>query len=311
MSNWTVNDIPEQSGRVALISGANSGLGYWSAVGLARKGARVVMGVRDLERGEQARQDILKAAPGATADVMRLDLASLPAVREFAAEFNAKYDRLDILMNNAGVMVPPYGKTADGFESQLGTNHLGHFALTALVLPKVLSTPGSRVVTVSSGAYLNGRINWADLQSEKRYTPWAAYSQSKLANILFMEELQRRLGAIHADTISVASHPGYAVTNLQRHTEGRLDATIITLLRPLISQPAEPGAIYQLYAATAPGVRGGEFFGPRYGMKGPVVRLGVIARGTDPAAALRLWDVSEELTQVRYEALEGMGRKAA
>src|ERR1041385_6095959 len=190
---WTTADIPDQSGRVVVITGANSGIGYESAAVLARKGAQVVMACRSVDKAEHARQDILQTAPGAKVDILPLNLGDLSSVRTFAETFNARYDRLDILMNNAGIMSTPYGKTVAGFEMQFGTNHLGHFALTGLLMPKLLKTPHSRVVIVSSGVYLNGHINFDDLQSEKRYNPWSAYSQSKLATILFMEELQRKL----------------------------------------------------------------------------------------------------------------------
>jgi NAD(P)-dependent dehydrogenase (short-subunit alcohol dehydrogenase family) len=262
------------------------------------------MACRSLDKAEQARQDLLKRAPRAAAAVLQLDLGNLKSVRTFADSFNAKYDRLDVLMNNAGIMIPPYGKTTDGFEIQFGTNHLGHFALTSHLLPRLLETPASRVVNVSSGAYLNGRINFDDLQSEKQYNPWGAYSQSKLANILFTLELQRRLEAMRADVISVASHPGYAVTNLQKHEDSSLMLQLMsTLIKPIASQSAELGATYQLYAATAPGVRGGEFFGPKYMLRGEVICVGITARGRDTATAARLWDVSEQLTGVHYEAL--------
>lgn len=305
MSSWTANDMPDQAGRVIVITGANSGIGYESAVAFARKGARVVMACRSPERAEQARQDLLKRAPGATLDLMALNLGSLKSVHAFALDFSRRYDHLDVLMNNAGVMIPPYGKTVDGFETQFGTNHLGHFALTALLLPKLLGTPSSRVVTVSSSAYmLNARINFDDLQSEKRYDPWGAYGQSKLANILFMMELQRRLDASGAGVISVASHPGYTVTNLQRHNAGFLNTAMFTILRPVMSQPQETGAVYQIYAASASDVHGGEFFGPRYGMKGPVARLAITPQGRDAALAARLWEVSEKLTGLRFDALD-------
>ena len=306
MNGWTAQDIPNQSGRVIVITGANSGIGYESAVALARKGARVVMACRSLDKAEQARADLLKRAPGASVDILHLDLGNLKSVRSFATTFNASYDRLDVLMNNAGIMIPPYGKTADGFETQFGTNHLGHFALTALLLPKLLETPKSRVAITSSGAYLmGGNIHFDDLQSEKHYSPWSAYSQSKLANILFMEELQRKLTAAHADVISVASHPGFARTNLQNHTRGLGGLLMNSLLAPIMSQSAELGATYQLYAATAPDVRGGEFYGPGFLlMKGEVARTEVNGRGKDAALAARLWQVSEQLTGVHYEILD-------
>ncbi len=304
MNGWTAKDIPYQNGRVVIITGANSGVGYESAVALAHKGARIVMACRSMDKAERARQELLTRAPGAAVDVLPLDLGNLDSVHSFAESFNAHYDRLDILMNNAGIMVPPYGKTADGFGTQFGTNHLGHFALTALLLPKLLETPVSRVVTVSSSAYFNGRIDFADLQSEKRYRPWAAYGQSKLANILFSQELERRLKAARADVISVASHPGFAITNLQANlTTGIMNRTLFPILNRFVSQPADLGATSQLYAATAPTVQGGDFYGPRWILIGKVVRVELNARGKDTALAARLWQVSEELTGVHFEIL--------
>lgn len=302
---WSANNMPDQSGRVVVITGANSGVGYESAVALAQKGARVVMACRSVNKAEDAHRELLKRASGAQVDILPLDLGSLKSVREFSENFNARYDRLDILMNNAGIMIPPYGKTEDGFESQFGTNHLGHFALTGLVLPKLLKTPGSRIVNVSSGAYLQATMNFEDLQSENEYNAWGAYAQSKLANILFTQELQRKLDAAGADTISVASHPGFARTNLQKvENNANSQFNLITFLMPIMSQSAQIGAIYQLYAATMPTVRGAEFYGPRWMLKGDVVRVEVTARGKDVNKAARLWAISEELTGVRYTVLE-------
>jgi NAD(P)-dependent dehydrogenase (short-subunit alcohol dehydrogenase family) len=301
---WTVNEIPNQNGRVALITGANSGIGYESAVALAAKGARVVMAVRSLDKGEKARTDLLKRVPGANVDILPLDLGSLQSVQAFADSFNACYDRLDILMNNAGIMAPPYGKTADGFETQFGTNHLGHFALTGLVLPKLLETPNSRVVNVSSYAYRDGIMNFDDLQSEKRYHAWSAYGQSKLANILFTLELHRKLEAAGADVISVVNHPGFARTNLQKAEYMNIRQRIVSvLLMPMLLQAAEMGAIYQLYAATMPNVRGGEFYGPRWVGRGDVVRVELNEHGKNAEDAARLWEVSEQLTGVKYAVL--------
>ncbi|MBX3081975.1 MAG: SDR family NAD(P)-dependent oxidoreductase [Anaerolineae bacterium] len=305
MRGWTAKDIPDQHGRVVIITGANSGVGYESAVALARKGAHVIMACRSRDKAERARQTILSAVPNASIEVMALDLGSLKSIRTFADACKATHSRLDILMNNAGIMTPPYGKTVDGFETQFGTNHLGHFALTGLLLPKLLETPKSRIVTVSSGAYLNGRINFDDLQSERDYKRFAAYGQSKLANILFMRELQRKLEAARADVISVASQPGYAVTNLQANQQmPPLEATFFTLLKWTMSQPADLGATYQLYAATVPNVHGGEFFEPKLMLRGKVVRRELNARGKDTVVAARLWQVSEQLTGVHYEALK-------
>ena len=310
MNGWTAKDMPDQSGRVVAITGANSGVGYESAVAFAQKGARVVMACRSLDKAEAARRDLLQRAAGATVDVLKLDLGSLKSIHQFAETFNAEYDRLDILMNNAGIMTPPYGKTADGFETQFGTNHLGHFALTGLVLPKLLETPQSRVVTVSSGAYMRARIDFENLQSEKGYRAWAAYGQSKLANILFMRELERKLEAVHADVISVSSHPGYAVTNLQSRGSG-IQKLGMRLMRPFMSQSAELGATYQLYAATAPEIHGGEFFGPERYVVGRVVRVEVNARGKNEVDAARLWQISEQLTGVRYTSLDRAARISA
>jgi NAD(P)-dependent dehydrogenase (short-subunit alcohol dehydrogenase family) len=303
MKGWTAKDIPDQSGRVIVITGANSGIGYESAVALGRKNAHVVMACRSLEKAERARQELYVRAPKAPVDILQLDLGSLKSIHAFADRFNAEYDRLDVLMNNAGVMAPPYSKTVDGFESQIGTNHLGHFALTGLVLPKLLKTPKSRVVTVSSYANLAGSINFNDLQSSKHYFGWLAYCQSKLANILFARELQHILAAAHADTISVAVHPGHAVTNLQNHPANWFDAFVLPIANATMGQSAELGATYQLYAATAPEVRGGKFYGPKYLLRGEVVRVGYTARAKNDATAARLWQVSEQLTGVRYEAL--------
>lgn len=302
MHRWTAKDMPDQHDRVVVITGANSGVGYESALAFAKKGARVVMAVRSTEKGERARQDILKIVPTATLDIVPLNLGSLKSVHDFADALTSCYDRLDILMNNAGIMVPPYGKTADGFETQFGTNHLGHFALTGLLLPILLKTPDSRIVNVSSSAYALGRMDFDNLQAEKGYRPPAAYSQSKLANVLFTLELQRKLEAAGAATISVVSQPGYARTNLQNnpHPFSLMDYTVYPLLRRFMSQPAELGAESQLYAATAPDVRGGDFYEPRLLLTGRVVKRDIMAHGKNEADAARLWQVSEQLTGVRY-----------
>jgi NAD(P)-dependent dehydrogenase (short-subunit alcohol dehydrogenase family) len=286
-----------------VITGSNSGIGYESAVALARKNAHVVMACRSLEKAERARQELYQRAPNATVDLLQLDLGSLQSIRAFAEAFDAAYDRLDILMNNAGIMAPPYGTTVDGFESQFGTNHLGHFALTGLLLSKLLNTAKSRVVTISSYANLGGWINFDDLQSSKRYIGWLAYCQSKLANIHFARQLQKKLEAAHAETISVVCHPGHAVTNLQTHPANAVDAMMLRSANATMGQPAELGATYQLYAAIAPEVRGGKFYGPKYLLRGEVVEASYTARARNDADAAHLWQVSEELTGVHYDAL--------
>jgi len=254
---------------------------------------------------------LLARAPKAMVDILRLDLGSLQSIHGFAEEFDAAYDRLDVLMNNAGIMAPPYSKTVDGFESQIGTNHLGHFALTGLVLPKLLKTPKSRVVTLSSYANLAGWINFHDLQSSKWYIGWVAYCQSKLANILFARELQHILTAAQAEPISVAVHPGHAVTNLQTHPANWFDAFILPIANSTMGQSAEAGATYQLYAAIAPEVVGGEFYGPKYVLRGEVIHERYTARAKNNADAARLWQISEQLTGVHYEALNRTLRQVA
>jgi len=225
---WTVADVPGQSGRTAVVTGANSGIGFEAAAVLAQRGADTILACRDVGKAEAAAARVTAAAPGTTVSVVRLDLASLDSVRAAAAEILAGHERLDLLINNAGLMWPAYGKTADGFELQFGTNHLGHFALTCLLIEAMLPVPGSRVVTVSSNGHRTGRINFADLQSERRYGRLAAYAQSKLANLMFTYELQRRLAAAGAPTVALAAHPGVAFTDLTRH----LPAVLQSAYRP-------------------------------------------------------------------------------
>ena len=308
---WTLRDVPDQTGRTIVVTGANSGLGLETARALAGRGAHVVLACRSSEKAEAAQRGILASHPRASVEVMPLDLANLSSVRVFGATFTGRHDRLDVLCNNAGVMALPRRETADGFEMQIGTNHLGHFALTGLLLPLLLRTPGSRVVTQSSGMHRIGRIFFDDLQGSTRYGRWAAYGQSKLANLLFAYELQRRLASFGASTISVACHPGYAATELQfagaRMEGSTLMERIFALGNRLLAQDAASGALPMLYAATASDVRGGEYFGPD-GMGelwGAPKRVASNGRSRDTAVAARLWSTSEELTRVRYEALVG------
>jgi len=307
---WTAANIPDLTHKVALVTGANSGLGYQTTLALARKGAQVIMACRSRQKGEQALAQIKRAVPAAALDFRELDLGNLQSVRAFAEGVRSAYDRLDLLINNAGVMALPYRETADGFEMQFGVNHLGHFALTGLLLDLLLATPGARVVTVSSLMHRNGRINFDDLQSQKQYSKWAAYGQSKLANLLFAYELQRRLTAVSASTISVATHPGYAATHLQEagpNMEGAtLQKQIMDLANKIFAQSAAMGALPTLYAATAADVHGGEFYGPDGfgGARGYPTRTDSSPRSHDMAAAVKLWQVSEKLTGVTYPALE-------
>lgn len=299
---WISQHLLQQTGKTALITGANSGLGFETARVLAQAGARVVLAVRDTVKGDRAVAAIRRVVPGADLELLPLDLASLTSIRRAAAAFLRTHDRLDILINNAGVMAIPRRVTADDFEMQLGINHLGHFALTGLLLPLILTTPAARIVTVSSGAHVFGRINFDDLQSERSYSMWGAYGQSKLANLLFAYELQRRLAAAGREAISVAVHPGYAATNLQavgpEMTGSRLGARIMTAANRVLAQSAAMGALPELYAATAPDVRGGDYIGPDgfLGQQGFPVKVKSNRRSHDQAVAARLWAVSEALT---------------
>ncbi len=310
MSKWTANDIPDQTGRTVIVTGANSGIGFETTKALAAKGATLVMACRNLDKANAAandiRQEVTQESNGARLDILPLDLADLASVRTFAESFKAKYDRLDLLINNAGVMVPPYTKTADGFELQFGANHLGHFALTGRLMEQLLGTQGSRIVSVSSGAHRMGTMDFGNLQAEQGYKPWQAYGRSKLANLLFTLELQNRLEAAKADTIAVAAHPGGTKTNLQ--------SNMSRFLRPLanlIMQEQAMGALPTLYAATAPGVKGNDYYGPDgfQEMQGYPTRVDSSEESQDVGKARQLWVESERLTGVRYEALETVAAK--
>ena len=295
---WTERDVPAQAGRVAVVTGANSGIGLETARVLARQGAQVVLAVRDRARGEAARDDVARRDPAAAATVRTLDLASLESVQAFADGFAGDHGRLDLLINNAGLMMPPFGRTADGFEQQFGINHLGHFALTGRLLPLLLRTAGARVVTVSSLAHRYGRLDFDNLNAEKRYSPTAAYGYSKLANLLFMRELQRRCHRGPDSLLSTAAHPGATRTRLQRHSP--LIRRVMKL--PFISQDAAAGAWPTLYAATAADVAGGDYFGPGgpFEMTGPPAPAFMSRHARDDDGARRLWDLSERLTGVAF-----------
>jgi NAD(P)-dependent dehydrogenase (short-subunit alcohol dehydrogenase family) len=302
---WTASHIPDQHDRTAVVTGANSGIGLVTARELARAGARVIMACRDTAKGERAAASVRAEVSEATIQVAPLDLASLESVRAFAGGFSDA--RLDLLINNAGVMVPPKRTTADGFELQFGTNHLGHFALTGLLLDKLLATPAARVVTVSSTAHKIGRINFDDLQSDRSYWRWPRYGQSKLANLLFAREFDRRLRSAGADVLSVAAHPGYAATNLQfAATPSRTERWGSAVLNRVVAQDAEHGALPTLYAATAD-IPGGSFVGPDglQEMRGHPKLVKPTRAARNPQTARRLWEVSEELTGVRFELRPG------
>ena len=302
---WTAAAIPDLSGRTAVVTGANAGIGLETARVLARHGAEVILACRNLDRAKRAADLIRAENGGASVATVRLDLASLASVRHAAEEIRSTWPRLALLINNAGGMEPPYERTEDGFELTLASNHLGHFALTGLVLDRLLVTPGSRIVTISSIGHMDGVISFDDLQSERGYDPGAAYGQSKLANLLFTYELDRRLSAAGAPTIALGSHPGVVYTDLFR-TRSKLNQALLSPRLRIINfwavQNVHMGALPALRAATDPSAQGGGYYGPRgrffTGYPEPVTSS---ARSHDVADQARLWQVSEELTGVCYD----------
>jgi NAD(P)-dependent dehydrogenase (short-subunit alcohol dehydrogenase family) len=308
-SLWTYENITDQTGKIAIITGANSGIGFHTSRALAAKGAKVVMACRDLEKGQHAVSAILEDYPRSSLELFYLDLADLRSVKSLVHAFAEKHTHLHILINNAGLMATPYRQTVDGFELQFGVNHLGHFALTGLLLEQLLSTPAARVVTVTSMMYITGIIDFTDLMSQKKYNRWNGYARSKLANLLFVYELQRRLQAHGCSSISLAAHPGYAATNLQVTGPG-MDQNRLLLLAMktgnLFAQSEKMGALPSLFAAVAPDAQGADFIGPGglMGMRGYPVKCQSNATSHDPATAERLWAVSEELTGVHYSRLD-------
>lgn len=296
---WTYDDIPDQTGRTAIVTGANAGIGYETARALASKGARVIMACRSRERGEAALARVKEEKPAGTAELELLDLGSLASVRAFAERFLASDAPLDLLINNAGVMIPPASKTEDGFEMQIGVNYLGHHALTGLLLNRVLATPDARIVTVSSIAHRAGRIDLESFRGERPYKPWREYCQSKLACLMFTLELQRRLESSRSVAISVAAHPGATKTDLQRHS------SVLEALTGVMAMAAWKGALPTLHAATAPEVHGGDYSGPRGLMEavGYPAPAKIAKQARDEAVAKRMWTAAEEMTGVRFEGL--------
>jgi NAD(P)-dependent dehydrogenase (short-subunit alcohol dehydrogenase family) len=300
--------IPSLTGRTIVVTGANSGLGYEATRIFAEKDASVVMACRDTDRGREAAERISRTIPGAALEVLELDLADLDSVRAFVARFEADYEDLHVLCNNAGVMAIPRRETADGFETQFGVNHLGHFALTGLLCETLAGTDDeTRVITQSSAAHENGEIDFEDLQGERSYSKWGAYGQSKLANVLFAYELDRRLSAAGLDVKSVACHPGYAATELQT-TGPAMEGSLLKQwtmagANRLVAQSAAMGALPMLYAGTASTIEGGEYIGPDgpFGARGYPTRAESSARSHDRVAAERLWEVSTELTGVEFD----------
>jgi NAD(P)-dependent dehydrogenase (short-subunit alcohol dehydrogenase family) len=307
VKNWGFEDIPDQTGRVAIVTGANTGIGLETARMLALKGAEVVLACRNLEKGKAAAARITAEKPSAKVSVEALDLSDLDSVAAFATRFTQSHSQLDLLINNAGVMIPPFSRTKQGFELQLGTNHLGHFALTARLLPLVAKTPGSRVVVVSSGAQNFGKIDFDDLNWERRsYSAWRAYSQSKLANMLFALELNRRLTAAGSEVRATAAHPGYTGTDLQRTSR------LLQFMNRIVAMKPAEGALPTLRAAVDPSALGGTYWGPKglTEMNGPPAPASISKAAQDLKVAARLWEVSEKLTGVTFAIPEATARRA-
>jgi NAD(P)-dependent dehydrogenase (short-subunit alcohol dehydrogenase family) len=291
-----LENLPDQTGRVAIVTGANTGIGFETAAALAANGAKAVMACRNRQKAEGAIDRIRERTPGADLEFVELDLASLASVERFADAFRARHDRLDLLINNAGVMIPPFGRTEDGFELQFGCNHLGHFALTGRLLDILDATPGARVVTVSSMAHRYGSIDFDNLNAEKGYDKMPAYGQSKLANLLFTFELTRRLQAAGSSVVATAAHPGWTGTDLQRHS------TLIEFLNHFFAQSPPMGALPTLRAATDPQAGGGDYFGPSglFEMRGYPIKVTAAPAAQNEVDAKRLWEVSEQLTGVSF-----------
>ncbi len=304
-NNWTIHNIPDLSGKVIIVTGANSGIGFESTKEFARKGAEVILACRNMDKAEAALQEIKQEIPAAKVIVMQLDLASQKSIHQFAEAFKSNYDRLDVLLNNAGIMWVPYGKTEDGFERQFGTNHLGHFALTGLLLDVILATPDARVVNVSSMGHNTGVMDWDNLMFEggKDYGRHSSYGRTKLANLLFTYELQRRFEAAGSSATTLAAHPGSSNTNLAEHLVGSWFMRLLfAILYPLITQSSAMGALPSIRASVDPQATGGQYFGPSGFMeqRGYPVVVKSNSRSHNQADARKLWEVSEELTGVVF-----------
>jgi NAD(P)-dependent dehydrogenase (short-subunit alcohol dehydrogenase family) len=306
---WNLQNIPDQSGKTILITGANSGIGFEAAKALASKNALVILACRNQAKCDQAISDIRITNPKASLEWLPIDLSNLQSIRDAVAQFQAKHRKLDVLINNAGVMWLPRTETADGFEMQLGTNHLGHFALTGLLLDTLLNTPNSRIVTVSSLAHRSGRIHFDDLMLKGSYAKHKAYAQSKLANLMFAKELDRRLRKAGKLTLSVAVHPGGSATNLAvpgfEMQDSNFLAKVAKYLTPMITQSAANGALPTLFGATDSNIRGGEYIGPKhfFEVMGPPVPAYATKYSRDEILGKKLWDISEQLTGIHYSQL--------
>lgn len=302
MVEFTIDTVRSQAGRIAVVTGANTGIGYETALGLAQKNMTVVLACRDLTKAEAAKTKILKAVPSASIDIIQLDLSQLASVKAFAEQYRKAYSRLDVLVNNAGIMAPPFSQTEDGFERQFAVNHLGHFLLTSLLLDLMPDTPDSRVVSLSSNAHKMGQINFADLQSTQSYSSMGAYAQSKLACLMFADELQHRLTRQNKRILSVCAHPGGSETELGRHLSKTVAFVLRLLLVPLVTHPPAEAALPTLYAALGSDVHGGDYFGPQgfLEMSGKPGRATRSPDSQNQDVAAKLWSISEELTGAAY-----------
>ncbi|MEP0710976.1 oxidoreductase [Algoriphagus sp.] len=301
MSKFKLSSMPSQKGKIAVVTGANVGLGYETALGLAKQGAQVILACRDFDKAEKARQKIVKIVPQANLEIILIDLKNLDTVHGFAEEFLVKYEQLDFLILNAGIMVPPYSKTKDGFESQMQVNYFSHFLLTNLLFPVIKKTKNARIISLSSIAHKNGTINFDDINSEKSYSKWAAYGQSKLACLMFAYELQRRIDQKNLGIMSLAAHPGLSSTNLSQHLP-KLGQLVFGPVSSLIGQDAKDGAKPTLMAALDPSLKGGEYIGPTGFMeaKGEPGKVTSSDRSQSISDAQRLWKLSEELTGAEF-----------
>ena len=302
--NWTANKIPDLSGKVIIVTGANSGIGYESAREFTRKGAEVIVASRDPIKAERSILNIKEEIPGAKLEFIELNLANLDSVRKFAEKFKSKHNSLDILLNNAGIMLIPFGKTVDGFENTVGTNHLGHFALAGLLMDRLSTTPGARVVNVASNAHYGGEMDFNNLLFENKlgYTPMKAYSRSKLANLLFTYELQRRFQSRGYDVIAVAAHPGISATSLANHLFFNLISWLIQPVMKMVFQSSAMGALPSLRASVDPEALGGQYYGPdgKGEKSGYPIVVDSNSASKNEADARTLWQISEELTGIKY-----------
>jgi NAD(P)-dependent dehydrogenase (short-subunit alcohol dehydrogenase family) len=312
-ANWTTDNIPDLTGKVIIVTGANSGIGFEAAKEFARKGAQTILACRSMDKAQTALSQIQAEIPNAPVKIMQLDLASLASVRQFAEDFKAKYDHLDVLVNNAGIMMVPYSTTEDGFERQFGTNHLGHFALTGLLLDLILKTPGSRVVNVSSSGHRMGSVDFDNLiyDGGNGYSPMRAYGRSKLANLLFTYELQRRFEAAGVEAMALAAHPGSSSTNLGDHLSDHWYFKALSPVLLRLAQSSAMGALPTIRAAVDPNARGGEYYGPGGFMeqRGYPVTVQSNETSHNEAIARQLWQVSEDLTSVDFGPLDPKRRQ--